>query len=181
MDVSSSSDIKEQLIYLELIGCFYGDVMDVTEFKKRCSVLERSQADALRSCFIEKFVDTKSTHYKETIECPREFKDGLLYTGYLWDCARKFDLISIGEFKSEVQNIDQIFVMWDLHSCERILIENYWIYEKCDVLTLTGKTLIAGMGFLPEDIYVFDVGFRHVFALTHEYKGDERIILKYSS
>lgn len=57
--------------------------------------------------------------------------------------------------------------MWDVHSCDRILIPNYWKYPKSSVLHVDcwdDKILYT----LPEDIYLFDDSLNWTYILTHE-------------
>ena len=77
------------------------------------------------------------------------------------------------EYMKKVSNtINEVFVFWDIHMKERILIENYWNFGKETVLKLYYKELLENMNYLPEDIYIFDESLTWTLILTHEYIDD---------
>lgn len=57
---------------------------------------------------------------------------------------------------------------WDIHSCERILIPDYWKFPKKSCLELNFNDLCSNRKFLPEDIYIFDRSFKWTIVFTHE-------------
>lgn len=131
------------------------------------TILNSTKSDILRCEYIKNFVNTSSLYYKKNIEQKILFSDGLCYTGYLWDCLLKPTVIS--EYKAEqfLQEKRRIFIMWDIHSCERILIPNYWKFPKTNVI-FTDAWTESFKHNLPEDVYVFDDTFRWSVIFTHE-------------
>lgn len=130
-------------------------------------ILDSKKSDVLRGNYIRNFVDTASTYYKENIEQKTMFSDGLCYTGYLWDCLLKPSIILENKAEQILQEKRKIFIMWDIHSCDRILVPDYWKFPKTKVLYADAwaKTFKDD---LPEDIYVFDGTFSWSVIYTHE-------------
>ncbi len=64
------------------------------ELTDRTEVLLGDKADELRRLYIDRFVDTSKTYFQERIRVRRLFKDGFLYTGYLWDCLKRWERIT---------------------------------------------------------------------------------------
>lgn len=140
-------------------------------------ILDSSKSDALRCDYIKKFVNTTSAYYKENIERKMMFSDGLCYTGYLWDCLLNPSIISEREADQLLQEKRRIFIMWDIHSCERIFIPNYWKFPKTKVLC-ADSWWETFKDDLPEDVYVFDDTFSWSVIYTHETDvKDERYCL----
>ena len=131
------------------------------------TVLGQSKSDILRSEYISAFVNCDSPHYRKYIEQKRMFTDGICYVGYLWDCLLNMDVISEYRAKMMLTEKRDVFIMWDIHSCERILIPDYWEYPKTSVL-YTGEWSDSLMSELPEDLYLFDETFRWSVIFTHE-------------
>ena len=59
-------------------------------------------------------------------------------------------------------------MFWDIHSCERILIKDYWRFEKDAVLQMSMNLLLENEMYLPEDIYIVDKDFSWTMVKTHE-------------
>lgn len=78
----------------------------------------------------------------------------------------------------ELLNKKEVLVLWDIHSCDRIFIENYWKFPKDKVIMVDAKWLIDGLEYLPEDIYIFDYNFSWTYIITHEYDDERRICMK---
>ena len=131
------------------------------------TVLGQSKSDILRSEYISAFVNCDSPHYRKYIEQKRMFTDGMCYVGYLWDCLLNMDVISEYRAKMMLTEKRDVFIMWDIHSCERILIPDYWKYPKTSVL-YTEEWSDSLMSDLPEDLYLFDETFRWSVIFTHE-------------
>lgn len=74
--------------------------------------------------------------------------------------------------------LNSVYVFWDIHSCERIFIKDYWKFDKDPVLKLDIKMLLKGEKYLPEDIYIFDKSFTWTFIKTHEDIERKRYCLK---
>lgn len=131
------------------------------------TVLDQSKSDILRNEYISAFVNCDSPHYKKYIEQKRMFTDGMCYVGYLWDCLLNMDVISEYRAKMMLTEKRDVFIMWDIHSCERIFIPNYWKYPKTSVL-YAAEWSDSFMSDLPEDLYLFDETFRWSVIFTHE-------------
>ena len=130
-------------------------------------ILDAVKSDKLRSRYIQNFVDTTKKYYIELIENKTEFSDGLCYIGYLWDCLKDPRVISEAEASRILQGKQDLYIMWDIHSCQRIHSPNYWKYPKTSVLT-TNMWSDAFKSNLPKDIYLFDDTFRWSVIFTHE-------------
>lgn len=142
--------------------------MDFDTFKANLVVIDNTQGSSLRERYIETFVDTNHKWYHDRIGARRKYIDGYCYEGYLWDCLKNKELVSAEYIKELSENVGTVYVFWDMHSCERIFIEDYWKFAKDAVLELKFDTLIQGREFLPEDIYIFDNSFKWTLVLTHE-------------
>lgn len=131
------------------------------------TILDSTRSDALRCEYIKNFINTASSYYKENIERKTMFSDGLCYTGYLWDCLLKPIIISEHNADQFLQEKRRVFIMWDIHSCERIFISNYWKFPKTKILCADAWAEIV-KNDLPEDVYVFDDTFSWSIIYTHE-------------
>ena len=131
------------------------------------TVLDNLKSDEIRHKYIQSFVNTGSNYYMERIAQKIEFSDGLCYTGYLWDCLINPQVISGEQIAQILEDKKSIFIMWDINSCDRIFIPNYWKYPKSSVLHVD-KWLDDLRKDLPEDIYVFDDTFKWSAVYTHE-------------
>lgn len=130
-------------------------------------VFDEAASDVIRQRYIETFVNTDSDYYNQRIKDRRPFSDGLCYTGYLWDCFKKPEVLSEPACFSFLKQKKNIYIMWDIHSAEQIFIPNYWKYPKSAVL-LTDCWIDELGKELPEDLYLFDSSFTWSIALTHE-------------
>lgn len=137
------------------------------------TILDSTKSDTLRCEYIKNFINTSSLYYKENIERKTLFSDGLCYTGYLWDCLLKPTVISECKANQFLQGKRRMFIMWDIHSCERILIPNYWKFPKTKIIS-TDAGIESFKHDLPEDVYIFDDTFSWSVIYTHETdeKGD---------
>lgn len=137
------------------------------------NVLNLSTSNKLRREYIKTFINTTSSYYVKNIEQKMMFSDGLCYTGYLWDCLLNAQIISEYQADQLLQKKQKIFIMWDIHSCDRIFIPNYWKFPKSNILSVDiwSKSLKIE---LPEDIYVFDDTFNWSIIYTHETDSKER-------
>ena len=131
------------------------------------TVLGQSKSDILRNEYISAFVNCDSPHYRKFIEQKRMFTDGMCYVGYLWDCLLNMDVISEYPAKMMLTEKRDVFIMWDIHSCERIFIPDYWKYPKTSVL-YAAEWSDSLMSDLPEDLYLFDETFMWSVIFTHE-------------
>ena len=149
--------------------------ISLEEFRRRITAILGEDADEIRSRYIKSFVNTEADHYRERIAQKRRFADGSYYVGYLWDFLKQATPIFEEEAKKKLAQKERLlYVFWDLHSAERILVKDYWKFPKDAVLVLSVSDLIAGMEFLPEDIYIFDDRFDWSIILTHEYTTDQK-------
>lgn len=151
--------------------------MDISLFRSQVKILDVSEARAARIAYLKAFVDTESDWYKAHIAVTRKCSDGECYEGYLWDCLKSRQIIGEQQFLRDVAAYGRVLVMWDIHSKERILIEDYWKFDKAAVLELQGKVLVGGMALLPEDLYVFDRSYSWSLISTHEDDGINRIFV----
>lgn len=130
-------------------------------------ILDSTKSDDLRYKYIKNFINTSSPYYKKNIEQKTMFSDGLCYVGYLWDCLLNPTVVSEHKADQLLLGKRELFVMWDIHSCERIFIPNYWKFPKEKVLYV--KTWLETFkDDLPEDVYVFDNTFSWSVIFTHE-------------
>lgn len=144
-------------------------------FKQRITILSYMEAERIRTKYIDSFVNIATKYYKELIAQKKQFADGFYYVGYLWDSLKRVTPISKEEADQILmQKGKSVYVLWDLHSTQRIFIKNYWKFPKDAVLFLPVTELMTGMEFLPEDIYIFDDGFDWTIILTHEYSDDQK-------
>ena len=133
--------------------------------------MELLQADAafLREVFVESFVDTQSTYYQKRIQTVFSFDDGICYTGYLWDCLANRKIVSHNFLLNFLQDrTNAIYALWDIHSKERILQDNYWQYPKHTVISFFPHEVINVISTLPDDCYFFDNTLSWAAAITHE-------------
>lgn len=137
-------------------------------------VLDSKKSDILRRKYIEEFVNTTSQYYKRNIAEKTLFSDGMCYKGYLWDCLLSINIITETEADKVLLGKDKMYIMWDIHSIERIFIPNYWKFPKTKLLCVNNWTKELKEK-LPEDVYVFDDTFSWSIIYTHEtYENDER-------
>lgn len=141
--------------------------MNFEAFKNRVKILEPSIAEEYRKQYINTFVD-KNCEYYNKISQLNLFFDGWCYTGYLWDCLKRPQQINWAKIMSYQNCLKDVLVFWDIHSCERILIPDYWKFPKKSCLELNFNDLCSNRKFLPEDIYIFDRSFKWTIVFTHE-------------
>jgi hypothetical protein len=104
--------------------------MGFDEFKQYVSIFSQEESDDIRELYVDAFIDTNKIRYKDTIVSLQEFSDGWLYTGYLWDCLIKYEQITIQQLKARLEKFSEVIVFWDKHSCERIVVPDYWKFNK---------------------------------------------------
>lgn len=138
-------------------------------------ILSSEDSAFWRQAYLDAFVDTSSEHYLHHIASPREFSDGIHYTGYLWDCLRSPKRITIQRFHQEVIRYPEVFVMADDHSRDRIPGAPLWPYPPYSVARFLPESLLKSLDSLPEDIYIFDDSMSWTLVLTHEADGKRRI------
>jgi hypothetical protein len=74
--------------------------------------------------------------------------------------------------------LKDVLVFWDIHSEEKIWIQNYWKFGKESMLRLAYVDLIDNSGYFPEDIYIFDESLKWSLVWTHEDNEGIRICVK---
>ncbi len=145
-------------------------MLSLGEFKERVTVITGAEADRIRDRYIERFVDTASEWYRAHIATRKRYRDGVYYSGYLWETLKNYRVIQEADILGDRDLLDgQIYAMWDLHSQEKILIGDYWKFPRGAVLQLAYDDLIAGLDHLPEDLYIFDREYSRSLILTHEH------------
>lgn len=152
--------------------------MSLDKFKNNLRILSQEAAQSLRSEYIKSFIDTQKQYYNKYIDKVNEYSDGMCYTGYLWDCLKNALVIDLQYIESISNKLNSVYVLWDIHTKERIFIEDYWKFGKDSILKLEFAELMKNLEYLPEDIYIFDESFRWTVVLTHEYVEDKRWCLK---
>lgn len=151
--------------------------MLLEDFKRHIEVLPEEVSNALRALYIEHFIDANKEGYNKCIAQRELFSDGYCYTGYLWDYLLEYNKITFRTLIEELLNKKMLLVLWDIHSCEKIFIENYWKFQKDRILKVDARWIKEGIEHLPEDIYIFDYNFSWTYILTHEDDGKRRICL----
>lgn len=148
--------------------------MEWEDFKVNCKVLPFDESALIRACFIDEFVDTTCNGYKETILKRKEYIDGICYTGYLWDYLKEKNAVKENYIEQLAFVSKDVYVMWDIHTCERIHIDDYWKFGKENIVKINIEVLIKGEKFFPEDIYIFDDTLSWYFVKTHEYSQGKK-------
>ena len=156
-------------------------------------IVPAEKAEALRTLFIQKFIDITSDHYKKHIATLLPYPDGLFYNGYLWECLKHNNNNQKEcsmEFAAEfLKTKKTIFVMWDLFSKERVKDNKRFSlqYPQSTIISiqgsLLGRKIVTEWNkeqdawamncecqdlWLPEDIYCFDENMNWYAIFTHE-------------
>ena len=131
-------------------------------------ILKGLEADTIRQKYILSFIDIKSNYYINKIKKMNFFEDGLCYTGYLWDCYKESIIISEGECENFLFSQNNLYIMWDIHSAQRIFVPDYWKYGKSNIIFWEKWKGLDACKDFPEDIYVFDMSFQWSISFTHE-------------
>ncbi len=152
--------------------------MDFCIFKMNSTILDAETGNRIRKQYIEKFIDQTKPDYQKYIATKHEFLDGFCYLGYLWDYLKNPTIVHQNRMAETTHLSNMVYVFWDIHSCERILIENYWKFDKNTVLEMSLQNLLDGYQYLPEDIYITDKKLSWTFVLTHEDIEGTRYCLK---
>lgn len=137
--------------------------------------LSEKESDSIRDKYINSFLNCNKEGYKDDIETLKKHTDGLCYDGYMWDYLKTPEVISLSSIINNlIDSPKEIYILWDLHSNDKIWIENYWHYEKKSVLSLNSKDIQSLIKILPEDIYIFDNSYKWSFVITHEQIDNKR-------
>lgn len=148
-------------------------MLSFADFESRVTVIDGDQANELRAAYIRRFIHTEHPQYDEYITTRRAYSDGCFYIGYLWDFLRHHERITEGQVQGRELAEKTVYVFWDLHSGQKILIPNYWRFPRDAVLKLNYADLLVGAAYLPEDIYIFDETMEWSVIFTHEYDDDQ--------
>ncbi|HET8628552.1 MAG TPA: hypothetical protein VFL91_14115 [Thermomicrobiales bacterium] len=150
------------------------------DFKQHVTILPSDDAERIRQRYIDTFVDVTSAYYRDSIATLRQYSDGVYYSGYLWDTLKHPQMIpEKAVLRNPAMWNETVYAFWDLHSSEKIVVKDYWEYQKNAVLELRYRDLIAGLAYLPEDIYIAATDFSWTLILTHEsWEGVPRYCLK---
>ena len=130
-------------------------------------LVDDKQSNLLRVKYVDEFVNKLSSYYFNNIQHLKKYSDGLCYDGYLWDCLKNAEVVSESKADLILKEKHNIYIMWDLHSNEKILIPDYWKYPKNSILHCEKWSADFKID-LPEDIYVFDDTFSWSIVYTHE-------------
>lgn len=132
-------------------------------------LLTGSDAECIRNIFLEYFIDTNSVYYQHYIQPRKLFSDGWCYTGYLWECIRNKATVSSRYILEHIAMKDEpIYILWDIHSREKIRVHDYWKFPKTAVLKVDPGSVECIIDELPEDCYFFDETLSWVASFTHE-------------
>lgn len=148
------------------------------KLKQKIEYFPVDRAIAVRNKYIDKFIDTSSEHYKKYIATVNEYSDGICYTGYLWDCIINPVIIRFDEIIAYKDLLKQVLIFWDIHSKEKIWIDDYWKFGKDSILKLNYSDILNNLDYFPEDVYIFDDSMEWTLALTHEENNGIRICAK---
>lgn len=147
--------------------------MPLAQFKASVQELNSKDAAKLRSEYINHFIDTTSDFFKKYIEVLELHVDGWCYEGYLWDCIRNPTVISFVDLIASLQKgYGFLYIMWDIHSRDKVREPDYWKFDRAAVLALPPEVLVQNLCYLPEDLYIFDRELNWTFVITHEETHD---------
>ena len=144
--------------------------MTLEELREAVEVVRGEEADELRKRFVERFVDTESTGWKRILERTREYEDGIVYQGYLWEALACWERVSEADVVRELEAAGGTWLaLWDVNTSENIFTPDYWKFPKSAILRGAPATLAAGRELLPEDVYFVPEDFAYALVLTHEH------------
>ena len=143
-------------------------------------VQSKEVSDYLRELYILSFVNTNVNGYVENIQKRYESSDGQYYCGYLWDYLKQKQRISLEKCLSFLSEKKNVYVLWDIHSKDRILIPDYWKYPKESVVQIFEGVTLEVIKTFPEDVYFFDDSLSWTIAFTHEELKTNKRICYYS-
>ena len=138
------------------------------------------EARQLRERYITRFVDTSTAYFRNEIDGRGALGAERHYSGYLWDTLKHAEVITQQQLVDTLAVWQSVYVFWDLHSEQKILIPDYWKFPKDAVLQSTSTDLAcvllhdADVGptadlILPEDLYLFGDTVESSLITTHEY------------
>ena len=151
--------------------------MDISDTMKNVTIVSGEEQLKIRNAYCASFLNTKDDGYKENIATSHNYSDGYCYNGYMWDYLTTPTIAEEHGLIKAIEKLKKIHVLWDIHSCERIFIEDYWKFGKDNIFLLDGDILMKILHLLPEDIYIFDEKYTWTIILTHEYIDNARYCL----
>ncbi len=138
------------------------------------NILTGVKANKYRENYINAFVNKNSEIYLNHICVLNKYIDGYCYDAYLWDSLKNPCVKTEKDCMKLLKSYENLYAFWDIHSCEKIVIPNYWKFPKSAVVNLTYLDFLAHINDFPEDIYFFDETYSWSVVLTHEYIAKER-------
>jgi hypothetical protein len=152
--------------------------MKLEEMMERVEYLPAERTNFTRNEYINRFINTKGEHYIKFIDTVNEYSDGCCYTGYLWDCLLNPTIITFDEISNYRTQLKNVMVFWDIHSKERIWVDDYWKFGKASILRLDYGDFLDNLQYFPEDVYIFDDSMEWTLVLTHEDNEGIRVCAK---
>lgn len=130
------------------------------------TLLDPTKSGVLRHDYIRAFVNTTQPYYRKGAD-QKSMLVGGRYTGYLWDRLLNPSIILEHEADHLLRGKQKIYIMWDMHLFEMILIPNYRRFPEPKILYADIWTE-AFKNDLPEDVYIFDDTLNWSIIYTHE-------------
>lgn len=137
-------------------------------------IIHSEMASIIRSYYVKAFINVNCEYYQKNISKLREYSDGMFYDGYLWDCYKKPLLKDEQSLMTILESKGSVFIMWDLHSSEKVLLPHGFEFSGNPILGVNNTELQRLLPLLPEDLYFFDDTYLWTVALTHEYLDDDQ-------
>jgi len=141
-------------------------------FQAAVTALSPAPSQGLRARLLAARLDRRyQTHDSLAL---RPFADGSAYTGYVWDYLAEKEIVEEQEIWRRVRNVPSVYALSDLHSTERVSNPEYVTLPKGTVLRAQPDTVMRGLKYLPEDLYLCDDTCEWVGAFTHEWLDGRR-------
>ena len=131
-------------------------------------IINGMEAWTIREKYIDEFIDKGKEYYSQNIKKLNKCSDGLCYDGYLWDCFFYFEIKDEFYCQNYIGKKSEFYILWDIHSCDKIWIKDYWKYPKDSVAQIKYSEYLKLYNTFPEDVYIFDESFAWSIAFTHE-------------
>ena len=152
--------------------------MEPCDLLKNIVIIEGEKQEKIRGTYCSSFAKVDDDGYRRNIDTRHKYSDGYCYNGYLWDYLIDPIVSDERSLMAAIKELKSIYVLWDIHSHEKIFIKDYWKFGKECILLLDSSMLIQYLHLLPEDIYIFDESYTWTIIFTHEYIDDDRYCLK---
>ena len=92
--------------------------------------------------------------------------------GYLWDTLKSSACVTRADI--ERINAQRVYVLWDLHSAQKIHIPNYWRFPKSAIVAGRWRDMLSHYRYFPADSYFFDESYEWSAIFTHETCDDAK-------